>query len=69
MWEPHPLITLWVFTACYRDSFTYMTCDDILSELQNQETYEGNLVLASCLFHTVLVRQAALTSQNGGLAV
>jgi hypothetical protein len=23
MWEPRRLITLWAFTACYRDSFTY----------------------------------------------
>jgi hypothetical protein len=24
MWEPRPLITLWAFTACYRDSFTFI---------------------------------------------
>jgi hypothetical protein len=23
MWDPQRLTTLWVFTACYRDSFTY----------------------------------------------
>jgi hypothetical protein len=23
MWEPRPLITLWAFTACYRDGFTF----------------------------------------------
>jgi hypothetical protein len=23
MWEPRNLTTLWVFTACYRDSFTF----------------------------------------------
>jgi hypothetical protein len=23
MWEPRPLTTLWAFTACYRDSFTF----------------------------------------------
>jgi hypothetical protein len=23
MWEPQPLTTLWAFTACYRDSFTF----------------------------------------------
>jgi hypothetical protein len=23
MWEPRPLTPLWVFTACYRDSFTF----------------------------------------------
>jgi hypothetical protein len=25
MWEPRRLTTLWVFTACYRDSFTLMS--------------------------------------------
>jgi hypothetical protein len=25
MWEPEHLITLWAFTACYRDSFTFFT--------------------------------------------
>jgi hypothetical protein len=25
MWEPQRLSTLWVFTACYRDSFTFFT--------------------------------------------
>jgi hypothetical protein len=25
MWEPRRLITLWAFTACYRDSFTFFT--------------------------------------------
>jgi hypothetical protein len=25
MWEPRRLITLWAFTACYRDSFIYFT--------------------------------------------
>jgi hypothetical protein len=24
MWEPRRLTTLWVFMACYRDSFTYL---------------------------------------------
>jgi hypothetical protein len=24
MWEPRRLTTLWVFTACYRDSFTFL---------------------------------------------
>jgi hypothetical protein len=24
MWEPRPLTTLWAFTACYRDSFTFL---------------------------------------------
>jgi hypothetical protein len=24
MWEPRPLIPLWAFTACYRDSFTLL---------------------------------------------
>jgi hypothetical protein len=23
MWEPRRLITLWAFTACYRDNFTF----------------------------------------------
>jgi hypothetical protein len=23
MWEPRRLTTLWAFTACYRDSFTF----------------------------------------------
>jgi hypothetical protein len=23
MWEPQPLTTLWAFSACYRDSFTF----------------------------------------------
>jgi hypothetical protein len=25
MWEPRRLTTLWAFTACYRDSFTFFT--------------------------------------------
>jgi hypothetical protein len=25
MWDPRRLTTLWVFTACYRDSFTFFT--------------------------------------------
>jgi hypothetical protein len=25
MWEPRHLITLWAFTACYRDRFTFFT--------------------------------------------
>jgi hypothetical protein len=25
MWEPRRLRTLWAFTACYRDSFTFFT--------------------------------------------
>jgi hypothetical protein len=24
MWEPRRLTTLWAFTACYRDSFTFL---------------------------------------------
>jgi hypothetical protein len=24
MWEPRRLTTLWTFTACYRDSFTFV---------------------------------------------
>jgi hypothetical protein len=24
MWEPQPLTLLWAFTACYRDSFTFL---------------------------------------------
>jgi hypothetical protein len=24
MWDPRPLTTLWAFTACYRDSFTFL---------------------------------------------
>jgi hypothetical protein len=24
MWEPRPLTTLWAFTVCYRDSFTFL---------------------------------------------
>jgi hypothetical protein len=24
MWEPRPLTPQWAFTACYRDSFTYL---------------------------------------------
>jgi hypothetical protein len=24
LWEPRPLITLWAFTSCYRDSFTLL---------------------------------------------
>jgi hypothetical protein len=24
MWQPRPLTTLWVFTACYRDSFHFL---------------------------------------------
>jgi hypothetical protein len=24
MWEPQHLTTLWAFTACYRDSFTFL---------------------------------------------
>jgi hypothetical protein len=25
MWEPRRLTTLWAFTACYRDNFTFFT--------------------------------------------
>jgi hypothetical protein len=24
MWEPQPFTPLWAFTACYRDSFTFL---------------------------------------------
>jgi hypothetical protein len=27
MWEPRRLTTLWAFTACYRDSFTFFYKD------------------------------------------
>jgi hypothetical protein len=27
MWEPRRLTTLWAFTACYRDSFTFYPLD------------------------------------------
>jgi hypothetical protein len=30
MWEPRPLTPLWAFTACYRDSFTFLTHDSWL---------------------------------------
>jgi hypothetical protein len=26
MWQPQRLTTLWAFTACYRDSFTFFYC-------------------------------------------
>jgi hypothetical protein len=28
MWEPRRLTTLWAFTACYRDSFTFYLCKE-----------------------------------------
>jgi hypothetical protein len=33
MWEPRRLTTLWAFTACYRDSFTYSCQPSITSPL------------------------------------
>jgi hypothetical protein len=39
MWDPQRLTTLWAFTACYRDSFTYFT---LLTSAGNEE-YPGHV--------------------------
>jgi hypothetical protein len=32
MWNPRRLTTLWAFTACYRDSFTFLTQVNYVTE-------------------------------------
>jgi hypothetical protein len=29
VWEPRRLTTLWAFTACYRDSFTFLPTENL----------------------------------------
>jgi hypothetical protein len=40
MWEPPPLIPLWAFTACYRDSFTLFFCGALYSYRQCKSDYK-----------------------------
>jgi hypothetical protein len=42
MWEPRRLTTLWAFTACYRDSFSftfYKVCKTIMQKHKKKHAY------------------------------
>jgi hypothetical protein len=63
MWEPQHLTTLWAFTACYRDSFTF-TSNNInirfeelleITEHKNQVFRVDNLLEACNSFHNEVV--------------
>jgi hypothetical protein len=48
MWEPHRLATLWAFTVCYRDTFTFFLPllysifrKKILKKCMTQGPYDG----------------------------
>jgi hypothetical protein len=51
MWEPRRLTTLWVFTACYRDSFTFFyglyTLGDVLHRLMTSPSWAQPSLKAS----------------------
>jgi hypothetical protein len=38
MWEPRRLTILWAFTACYRDSFTFVCINTLRKKLHKIET-------------------------------
>jgi hypothetical protein len=42
MWERRPLTNLWAFTACYRDSFTFIYRSE--SHLSADDTESGNIM-------------------------
>jgi hypothetical protein len=50
MWEPRPLTTLWAFTACYRDSFTFFTFTPFLNTTLSYTYGEVDIKLDICLF-------------------
>jgi hypothetical protein len=61
MWEPRPLTTLWAFTACYRDSFTfYFTLLYFFLRPRKPPLLRLILIFRSCL---VLVRSVVCDSQ------
>jgi hypothetical protein len=54
MWEPRRLTTLWVFTACYRDSFLY----DVKPYSQLAILFAGSLTLwGKVLLEKLIVSQ------------
>jgi hypothetical protein len=59
MWEPRRLTTLWAFTACYRDSFTfffylymhtyiriYIKYTSLKAKIQFPKIYERKMTMA-----------------------
>jgi hypothetical protein len=46
MWEPRRLTTLWAFTACYRDSFTY-TCTSVCVFFESFDMSRWNVAVVS----------------------
>jgi hypothetical protein len=55
MWEPRRLRTLWAFTACYRDSFTFLrgalvSFEDVIGlwKADSGHLLLGVFVIASC---------------------
>jgi hypothetical protein len=62
MWEPQPLITLWAFTACYWDSFTfYLTVNyyvvgfEVLSPINMKSSIFWDITLCSSVNIRVLL--------------
>jgi hypothetical protein len=60
MWEPRRLTNLWAFTACYRDSFTFLTVATSETTLSQLSEYiliilgNGKELRGCCVFRTVL---------------
>jgi hypothetical protein len=57
MWDPQRLTTLWAFTACYRDSFTYFYLPN--EEFDDLKAYKSYKVGFEVLT-TVLTKRSIL---------
>jgi hypothetical protein len=60
MWEPRSLITLWAFTACYRDSFTFT----FISVSRKNAAKGAKLLLACSMTLFIYLINVALNSKT-----
>jgi hypothetical protein len=61
MWEPRPLTTLWAFTACYKDTFTFIGNSIDSVSIRNLPGPEVGDVAISRLFYTDDLTVTSLT--------
>jgi hypothetical protein len=52
MWEPRPLTILWASTACYRDSFTFLTFTELTMRTSPWSTVNKRSMISVAQLHS-----------------